>query len=240
MHPIERLRYIARSYGGDPRTLVVETASALRALGTDPAGLVVACRRIVERHPTSGPLWWLCAHMLTDTDPYSVARRLAAQIVDDPTAERLANELPGDATVCVVGWSDLISEALLRRNDVTVLAIGSDDSADLLTGAVLAADLVLIEALAASPSETLTAPGGRAAASVAYCSEVPVWVVLGVGRLIPEVGFTSLVDRVPNEGVADVIPLALCSHFVTPAGVGIVGEAAITVDCPVALELTRV
>ena len=240
MHPIERLRYIARSYGGDPRTLVVETASALRALGADPAGLVVACRRIVERHPTSGPLWWLCAHMLTDTDPFAVARRLAAEISDDSTADQLADALPGASTVCVIGWSDLISEALLRREDVTVLAVGSDDSADVLTGAVLAADVVLVEALAASPAEMLAVPGARAAASVAYCSEVPVWVVLGVGRCIPEVGFRSLVDRIPNEGVADVVPLALCSHFVTSSGLVAASEGSVVVDCPVALELTRI
>ncbi len=61
MHPIERLRYVARASGGDQRMLVRETAGALRGLGFDPAGLVVACRRIVERHPNSGPMWWLCA-----------------------------------------------------------------------------------------------------------------------------------------------------------------------------------
>jgi hypothetical protein len=229
VHPIERLRYIARSYGGDPRTLVVETASALRALGDDPAGLVVACRRIIERHPTSGPLWWLCAHMLTDTDPWGVARRLASEIADDPTAERLADAMALDATVCVVGWSDLIGEALLRRDDLSVLAVGSDDSADLLTGAVLAADVVLIEAMAASTTEMLAVPGARAAASVAYCSEIPVWAIVGVGRRIPEVGFQSLVDRIPNEGVADVVPLGLCTPFGVAEG-----------GCPVALELTRI
>ena len=229
MHPIERLRYIARSYGGDPRTLVVETASALRALGEDPAGLVVACRRIIERHPTSGPLWWLCAHMLTDTDPWAVARRLSAEIADDPTGDQLVADLPLDATVCVVGWSDLISEALLRREDLAVLAVGSEDSADLLTGAVLAADVVLIEALAVSQSEMLAVPGARAAASVAYCSEIPVWAIVGVGRRIPDAGFQSLVDRIPNEGTADVVPLGLCTQ------VGAAGCA-----CPIALELTRI
>jgi len=229
VHPIERLRYIARSYGGDPRLLVAETASALRALGDDPASLVVACRRIVERHPTSGPLWWLCAHMLTDTDPWAVARRLAAEIADDATADLLADALTEGATVCVVGWSDLIGEALVRREDVAAMAVGSDDSADLLTGAVLAADVVLIEAFAASASEMLAAPGSRAAASVAYCSEVPVWAIIGVGRRIPEAGFQSLVDRIPNEGVADVVPLALCTEFAPHGG-----------DCPLALELTRV
>ncbi len=220
--------------------LVADTAAALRSLGSDPAGLVVACRRIVERHPTSGPLWWLCAHMLTDTDPYAVARRLASEIADDPTADLLAAALPLDATVCVVGWSDLTSEALLRRDDLSVLAVGCDDSADLLTGAVLAADIVLIEAFAASPAEMLAASGSRAAASVAYCSEVPVWVVLGVGRRIPEAGFRSLVGRLPQEGVADVVPLALCSHFVTPSGLVAAGETLPAADCPIALELTKV
>ncbi|MBU6316022.1 MAG: hypothetical protein KGR47_05910, partial [Acidobacteria bacterium] len=80
MHPIERLRYIARTSGVDQRTLVAETAAALRALRNDPAGLVVSCRRIVERHPTSGPLWWMSSHLLTSTDPASTAHELAGHI----------------------------------------------------------------------------------------------------------------------------------------------------------------
>ena len=36
MHPIERLRYVARSHGGDQRLLVRETAGALSGLGLDP------------------------------------------------------------------------------------------------------------------------------------------------------------------------------------------------------------
>jgi hypothetical protein len=167
--------------------------------------------------------------MLTDTDPYAVARRLATEIADDPTADQLADALPLNATVCVVGWSDLIGEALLRRDDLLVVAVGSDDSVDLVTGAVLAADVVLVEALAASSTEMLAAPGSRAAASTAYCSEIPVWAIVGVGRRIPEAGFLSLVDRVPNEGVADVVPLGLCSQF-----------GLISADCPLALELTRI
>ena len=86
MHPIERLRYLARSSGADQRVLVGETASALRALRMDPAGLVVSCRRIVERHPTSGPLWWLCAHMLTSPDPSQAARDLPRAARDRPHA----------------------------------------------------------------------------------------------------------------------------------------------------------
>ena len=91
--------------------LVRETAGALRGLGFDPAGLVVACRRIVERHPSSGPLWWLCASVLAAPDPYRCAAALADDIEMDPTPDLLVDALPDDATVCVVGWPDLIGEA---------------------------------------------------------------------------------------------------------------------------------
>jgi hypothetical protein len=184
MHPIERLRYVARSSGGDQRMLVRETAGALRGLGFDPAGLVVACRRIVERHPNSGPLWWLCASVLAAPDPYRCAAALADDIEMDPTPDLLVDALPDNATVCVVGWPDLIGEALLRRGDATVLAVESDDEgmgsaafvrrlhhgdvdaeivpASGAAAAVLSSDLVVIEAMAASATELLATQGSRA------------------------------------------------------------------------------
>ncbi|MEJ7583727.1 MAG: hypothetical protein WKF43_06455 [Acidimicrobiales bacterium] len=70
MHPIERLRFVARASGGDQALLVRETAGALAAFRHDPAGLVTACRRIVSRHPASAPLWWLCARVLTAPTPW--------------------------------------------------------------------------------------------------------------------------------------------------------------------------
>ena len=92
MHPIERLRYVARAAGADAESLVRETAGALRGLGLDTAGLVVACRRIVERHPTCGPLWWLCARMLTSSDPMAAARAAVEEIEcdDDDRSDRRA------------------------------------------------------------------------------------------------------------------------------------------------------
>ena len=263
VHPIERLRYLARSSGADPRVLVAETASALCGMGVDPAGLVVACRRIVERHPTSGPLWWLCAHMLTAPDPFATARRLAAEIDADPTPDVLIDTLPEDATVCVVGWPDLVGEAVLRRGDIRVLVVDADDEgasfvrrlersdveaevveAGGAAAAVLAADCLVVEALAASTGDLLVARGARAAASVAYCSEVPAWAVLGVGRCLPDAAFTSLVDRVadvrvPWSAAADVVPLALFSHVVTAQGVVGLADAALAAECPLAHELLR-
>ncbi len=263
MHPIERLRYLARSSGADSRVMVAETASALCGMGVDPAGLVVACRRIVERHPTSGPLWWLCAHMLTAADPFATARRLVAEIDTDPTPDVLIDLLPSDATVCVVGWPDLVGEAVLRRGDIRVLVVDADgegasfvrrlERADVeaevvepggAAAAVAAADCVVVEALAASTGELLITRGGRAAVSVAYCSEVPAWAVLGVGRCLPDAAFASVVERVadvrvPWLAVADVVPLALFSHVASPMGVAALADVALAPECPLAHELLR-
>lgn len=266
MHPIERLRYVARASGGDQRMLVRETAGALRGLGFDPAGLVVACRRIVERHPTSGPLWWLCASILAAPDPYRCAASLADDLETDPTPDVLVEALPDDATVCVVGWPDLIGEALLRRGDSTVLAIDTDDDgmgssafvrrlqrADVeaesvpaagLAAAVLASDVVVVEALAASETELLATAGSRALASVGYCSEMPVWAIVGRGRCLPAALFEAMGQRltdmrVPWEASAESVPLALSHWVVGPHGVVPTTDASLQPECPMSYELLR-
>jgi hypothetical protein len=128
----------------------------------------------------------------------------------------------------------------LERSDVAAEVIEPGEMA----GAVLAADLLLIEASAASTSELLAARSSRAAASVAYCSEVPVWAVLGVGRCVPDAAFASLVSRVGDVRVpwlaeADVVPLGLSSHVVGPAGLVAIDEAVLAPECPLAHELLR-
>src|SRR5262245_41181947 len=86
VHPIERLRYVARSSGAPMAVLVRETAGALGGLGFDPAGLVTACRRVLDRHPTAGPLWWLAARVLTSVgDPDEEGWRCAEELDDDTT-----------------------------------------------------------------------------------------------------------------------------------------------------------
>jgi hypothetical protein len=265
MHPIERLRYVARAQGGDQRLVVRETASALRGLGLDPAGLVVACRRIVERHPSSGPLWWLCSSVLAAAEPFAVAGRLADAIEADPTPDVLVGSLPDDSTVCVVGWPDLAGEALMRRGDVTVVAVDAAGEgasfvrrlqrADVdgevvdpagLAAAVVAADLVIVEALAATPAEVLAVQGSRAVASVAYCSEVPVWLVVGRGRCLPDTTFAAAAERVgdvrvPWDAAVEPLPTALASHVVREGGVVAIDHAATLLgpECPPAPELLR-
>ena len=110
-----------------------------------------------------------------------------------------------------------------------------------VSAAVLAADVVLVEALAASISEILAAPGSRAAASVGYCSEVPVWAVLGRGRCLPDASMAQRVAdvRVPWLAEADVVPLGLASHIVDETGLAFVEEAVLAPECPLAQELLR-
>ena len=123
MHPIERLRYVARASGADQGLLVRETAGALASLGFDPPGLVTACRRIIDRHPASGPLWWLSARVLTSNDPVGEAWRAADEIADDPTPDALAHAIPDEATICLLGWPEQIGDALPRRGDLDVLVV---------------------------------------------------------------------------------------------------------------------
>ena len=159
----------------------------------DPSGLVVACRRVVERHPECGPLWWLCAHLLTAQEPFQLAWELADEIDDDSTADALAVAIPDDAVVLTIGWTDIASRALTRRGDVTVLVVDSRHhgssmmqrlerhdvacelvQAEAIGRAVPAADVVIIEAHAVSTDRVVAPIGSAAVAAVAAACGVPV------------------------------------------------------------------
>lgn len=263
MHPIERLRYVARASGADQRVLVRETASALRGLRLEPSGLVTACRRIVERHPSSGPLWWLCARVLTAPEPFAESLAAADEIEADPTPEHLVSLLPDDATITVVGWPDLAGEALVRRGDPYVLSVDAHGEGSSyvrrlqraeveaevvpvtgLAAAVVASDLVLLEAIAAGPDGALCVAGSRAAAAVAYCAEIPVWLVAGVGRRLPAALWDQLVTRAGDGRDAwelddEVVPFGLVSQVVGPTGLHDFPGDLLQPECPQAPELLR-
>lgn len=182
-------------------------------------------------------MWWLCAHLLTAADPQAVAQLLVDAIFDDPTPEVLAAAIPANAGVCVIGWPEQAGDWLLVRDDVHVIDVRSciDDPVGLAT-ALRDADLVLVEALAASSTEILATRGSAAAAAAAAASGVPVWAVIGTGRCLPDAGFQTLVDA-----GADVVQLARCSHRVSPAGLRQLGEgeAPLAAECPLAPELIK-
>lgn len=262
MHPIERLRYVARASGADQALLVRETAHALAAFRDDPAGLVAACRRIVDRHPTSAPLWWLCARVLTAPDGQAEAWAAVDEMEDDPTGVELAFALPEAVTVAVVGWPEVIGEALPRRGDVSVLAVDAlgegmglvrrlgqvgIDAVDVppsgVGAAVVASDLLLLEAVAFGPSGALVVSGSLAAAAVARHEQVPTWLVAGAGRRLPARMWEALSGRLlggsddPWDRDEEILPLDLVDAVCTPDGLGSVADAHASVDCPVAPEL---
>ena len=264
MHPIERLRYVARASGGDQGLIVRETAGALASLGFDPPGLVTACRRIIERHPTSGPLWWLAARVLTAGDPVAEAWRAADEIDADPTARELAHALPDGAAVCVLGWPEIVGEALPRRGDLRVLVVDAMDEGSGLVRRLMASDVdvadvpvtglgaaasdvqvVLVEASAMGPDGLVAVAGSRAAAAVAHHAGVAVWAVAGVGRLLPARTWQAVERRVddgsaePWELEDEVVPIDLVDQVAGPWGVMPVADAMRRVDCPVAPELLR-
>jgi len=263
MHPIERLRFVARASGVEQAVLVRETAGALAAFGGDPAGLVTACRRIVSRHPGSGPLWWLCSRVSTATEPMAEAWRAADEIEDDPTPSALAAALPDDATVCILGWPDLVGAAVPRRGDLDVLVIdalgegsglvrvlaradvgATDVAVSGVGGAAAAADLVLLEANAVGPNAALAVAGSRAAAAVAHHAGTPVWMVAGRGRLLPRriwEHVEALHDQStdPWDADDDIVPLDLVDRLVGPDGPESVVAGLRRTDCPIAPELLK-
>ena len=85
--------------------------------------------------------------------------------------------------------------------------------------------------------------GSLAAAAVARHAEVPVWVVAGVGRLLPERMWGPVVERAVPGDVWDandeVVPLSLVDRIVGPTGPLPVVDALRRTDYPVATELFK-
>jgi len=261
VHPIEHLRYVARSSGVGQEALVQETAGALLSFGHDPAGLVTACRRMLARQPSSGPLMWLAARVLAAADPRAEARACMEAISGDRTARLLSRRLPVEATACVLGWPDLIGRALRLRGDLRVLVVdvlgegrhlvrrlseqdgwAAEVAESGLGAAAASADIVLLETAAVGPDGFLAVAGSRAAASVAHAARVPVWLAAGRGTVLPGPMWDSLIERVLEmveawEADEEVVPLALVDRIAGPTGLVSVPEALSSVDCPVVPEL---
>ncbi len=236
MHPIEQLRYIARSGDVDAASLAVEAAEALADLAREPRALVPACRRLLEFHPSAGPLWWVCAEILAAADPAAAARRSARLLVEDPSAEELAGELPGGARIAAA-CTPMITEALAARPDLRgalvggVLALrhglraiggGFNGGADMVgatpdeaPAACAGAVVVLLEPEAAGPSGVLLGSGSSTLARAAVAAGVPLWLVCGVGRILAEPLFAACAARAEDERV---LPASAIARVVGPVG----------------------
>lgn len=236
MHPIEQLRYVARAGALDASALALEAAEALAALAAEPRALVPACRRLLEFHPRVGPLWWVCAAVLGATDPAAAAEEAANLLVEDPTADELAGALPagssivGDCSTPVVsalaGRPDLdarlVGTALELRGALREIGQGAQGGAEVVgfspdevATAARGATLAVIGAEAAGPAGALVAPPAAALAAASAAAAVPLWVVCGVGRVLPGALFDALVARLD---AAAIVPSGAWRRCVGPDG----------------------
>lgn len=260
VHPIEHLRFVARAQGADPAMLAAESAVALSTLAFDPSGLVVACRRVVERHPTIGPLWWMCSHLLTALDAADRADELVGELHTDPTPDQLIGRLPDGATVMVAGCPSIVGDALCRRGDLRAVVVGDDRDSDVLAHRLERADvevcsisfsssasmarevdLVLLEADALDGRRALVELGGGVLAAVAAAAERPIWLVAGRGRSLPGRYLDVMIGKIDSGApvAVDVVDPAQMALIVTPDQVEPLSSLQLEADCPVAAELCR-
>lgn len=249
MHPIEHLRYLARAGYADAPELVSETASALRHLGADPANLLLTCRRIVEKHPTCGPLWWMCAELLTALEPRDSLRRCVEQVHADSTpvhlSGHLATRFPDGGVVVVNGWAWEAAVALVQSFGFEVCVVDGDNGADHMVrvlernevvthlvdpqraaAAVAESDAVVISTAFAGPEGIWSPIGSAQLASTAYCAGVDVIAMTPVGTRLPKV-FTDAMVRLVDDDTRgeswhrdiEMISLALVTTVVGSAGV---------------------
>jgi hypothetical protein len=58
-------------------------------------------------------------------DPYRDVDDLARRIANDATATHLVDALEGASTICMIGWSGHLVDALARRGDIHTLVVDS-------------------------------------------------------------------------------------------------------------------
>ncbi len=208
MHPIERLRWIARADGEPAATVASEAAWTLGELGSsEPAAVLTASRRLVQRHPACGPLWWVCAHLVGSDDPLETAHRISGELYSDTVPDRVADALRVDFTssdvLCATSPTDVFREALSRRGTYVVRLIGTyrtlrhelrglGVAVEDATGfeveeaheALDRASALLVEPCFAGGPGLYVEPGVASVVEQAVRSKVPVWALLGTGRVL--------------------------------------------------------
>ena len=263
MHPIEHLRYVARVHGADPVEVALEAAEGLVHMVRDPAGAVVSARRMMEHHPENAPLWWVCAHAVTSMDPRTALRECARALSTDATSTVLQSELPADSTVCMVGWSGHVVDALVRRGDVRALVVDSlGEGQDALrvfarrgveaelvapegiAAAVRSSDITLVTSKSTSRDGVLCAGGALPLLALSRLFDTPAWLVSSVGVHLAPSMWRAMVDDLcdrPDPWAAghDVLEWSHVTRVVDATGIVDVARHLTSVSCPDAPELLR-
>ncbi len=259
MHPIERLRWIARADDESGQTIACEAAWTLGELGaSEPPAVLTASRRLVERHPACGPLWWACAHLVASEDPFETGRRVAAELLSDDVAHRLVAALRVDVASSDVVAATLPAEALrsafairgatrvhliggyrMLRSEIRAFSAVADevtgfeveDAAEALEHAVA----LVVEPHLASVDGLLLDPDAAAVVATANAAKVPVWALLTVGRVLPQHLASAALELA--DGEFDLVGAASFSLAVDSEGSGEVCDALARATCPSCPEL---
>lgn len=176
--------------------------------------MVLAGRRMVERHWMVGPVWWVCGRILTSVDPSREAWSLIDAFESDQTQRHM---------------HDLLDEAIASDSDHAPVVVG---------------------ATAGGPSGfVVQVPHGTLRTlEKARRSHRQVWIVTGVGRILPEAiwgGVAARFDQATDtslDGHADgheLVPLAIVDLVIGPEGPLSGPEAVRRSDVVVAPELLR-
>lgn len=255
VHAVERLRFVAGAVGEHPGFVLPEAADALAELAEDPATLVTACRRLVASRPACGATWWLASRVLCALDPVAAAREAAIELELDPTYDLLAAILPPGEVV--VAGSPELAAALGRRVDAstvylvhdprrgrrswrartrsaTVEPVGVED----LDWMVAEGAAAIVEAHALGPDGALVNPGGEALVEAAGLADIPLWLVVAVGRALPRALWEALLARWPGHPEERLALDGL--RLAGPGGTSSATEAVLAAGrWPVAAELFR-
>ena len=213
VHPIERLRYVARAGWAPPAVLAAEAAWALGDLALhEESAVLPACRRLLDRHPGCGPLWWVAARILTAGDAVEEAERCADALESDPTSDLLQEDLAGQPRA-------------VRHGGM---------------GDVASADVVVVEVDAIGPGGMVLDADDIGLMEAARAVEVPVWVGSGsrAGDAPATVGGPRPSSRggtVPRSG--SIVGLDGIDRVAGPIGVQAVPVALAGSDCPEPGEL---
>jgi hypothetical protein len=226
VHPIERLRAVARAREVTQTLLAMEAASVLASFVGDPPGMVTATRRLLERHPAAGALWWTFARLLDAADVEAESYAIRRDLDGEPAASALGLDLPDRVVVAVVpdvaGGSELGLDLMRARDDLVVahdpgaLHLDRDEPR-----------ILLVEAGAAGPDRFLAPEGTAEEMAAARDAGVAVWLVVDVGRRLPRPLFEALLRRAPAG--AEVLATSDAERVIEPRRIA----------CPVPPEMLR-
>jgi hypothetical protein len=184
-------------------------------------------------------------------------RDCEGEIKNDPTIKSLRDAVPQDAVVCVVGWPTTVLNALASRGDVKLFVVESKGDGDAaverlismdvdatlvqfeeLSRVIGSCDILIVESLAAGPTDVLCSPGSHAVAALGYCLQKPVWLVMACGTRLPAPLWSAMTSSdAVNE--IDLLSSSLFSRVISKDGISDDLSQPFVAECPPTTELLR-